>query len=188
MQKARDAAAGLDTAGYVSGYRGSPLGGVDQAMWRAQAQLTAADVKFEPGLNEDLAATALWGTQQVDLHGEGRVRGRLRPLVRQGPRRRPLRRRLPPRQHGRHRGARRRASPASATTTPARARPLLHQSRVRAGRRDDADARPGRRAGDPRLRPLGWALSRYTGVLGRPQGVKDTVEVTGVVDGRPAPR
>ncbi len=75
MQKARDAAAGLRTAGYVTGYRGSPLGGVDQQMMRAKAQLTAADIRFEPGLNEDLAATALWGTQQAHLRGEGRVQG-----------------------------------------------------------------------------------------------------------------
>ncbi|MFO1106172.1 MAG: indolepyruvate ferredoxin oxidoreductase family protein [Amaricoccus sp.] len=75
MQKARDEAAGLRTAGYVSGYRGSPLGGVDQQMVRAAKQLDAADIRFEPGLNEDLAATALWGTQQAHLRGEGRVQG-----------------------------------------------------------------------------------------------------------------
>jgi indolepyruvate ferredoxin oxidoreductase len=75
MQKARDEAAGLVTAGYATGYRGSPLGGVDQAMWKAGRELAAADVKFEPGLNEDLAATALWGTQQAELRGEGRVQG-----------------------------------------------------------------------------------------------------------------
>jgi indolepyruvate ferredoxin oxidoreductase len=75
MQRARDAAAGLATAGYATGYRGSPLGGLDQAMLKAGAQLTAADIRFQPGLNEDLAATALWGSQQADLRGEGRVRG-----------------------------------------------------------------------------------------------------------------
>jgi indolepyruvate ferredoxin oxidoreductase len=75
MQRARDAAAGLLTAGYATGYRGSPLGGLDQAMLKARAQLAAAGIRFEPGLNEDLAATALWGSQQADLRGEGRVRG-----------------------------------------------------------------------------------------------------------------
>ena len=75
MQKARDEAAGLATAGYATGYRGSPLGGVDLAMMKANKHLTAADVKFEPGLNEDLAATALWGSQQAELRGEGRVQG-----------------------------------------------------------------------------------------------------------------
>ncbi|MBU2993459.1 indolepyruvate ferredoxin oxidoreductase family protein [Octadecabacter sp. 1_MG-2023] len=71
MQKARDTQAGLNTAGYVTGYRGSPLGAVDQQMDRAQADLAASDILFQPGLNEDLAATALWGSQQAELRGEG---------------------------------------------------------------------------------------------------------------------
>ncbi|MDX1593163.1 MAG: thiamine pyrophosphate-dependent enzyme, partial [Gammaproteobacteria bacterium] len=65
MQRRRDAAAGLNTAGFVSGYRGSPLGGLDQALWGQRALLDAAPVRFQPGLNEDLAATAIWGTQQA---------------------------------------------------------------------------------------------------------------------------
>jgi len=75
MQGARDRAAGLDTAGYVTGYRGSPLGAVDMQMARAKTQLDAAGVRFQAGLNEDLAATALWGTQQAELRGEGRHDG-----------------------------------------------------------------------------------------------------------------
>jgi indolepyruvate ferredoxin oxidoreductase len=75
MQKARDRAAGLNTAGFLTGYRGSPLGGLDQQFMRAGRQLSAADVKFQPGLNEELAATALWGTQQAELRGEGKFDG-----------------------------------------------------------------------------------------------------------------
>jgi indolepyruvate ferredoxin oxidoreductase len=75
MQKERDRRAGLNTAGYVTGYRGSPLGGLDQQFMRAGRQLAAADVKFQPGLNEELAATALWGTQQAELRGEGKFDG-----------------------------------------------------------------------------------------------------------------
>jgi len=75
MQAARDRAAGLNTAGYVTGYRGSPLGAVDMQMMRARPQLDAAGVRFQPGLNEDLAATAVWGTQQAELRGEGRYEG-----------------------------------------------------------------------------------------------------------------
>jgi indolepyruvate ferredoxin oxidoreductase len=67
MQRQRDAAAGLDTAGFVSGYRGSPLGGLDQQLWSARRFLDRAHVRFQPGLNEDLAATAVWGSQQVGL-------------------------------------------------------------------------------------------------------------------------
>ncbi len=75
MQKARDRAAGLNTAGFVSGYRGSPLGGLDLQLWRAGALLKANDIVFQPGLNEDLAATSVWGSQQAELHGEGRYDG-----------------------------------------------------------------------------------------------------------------
>ena len=75
MQKERDRRAGLNTAGYVTGYRGSPLGGLDQQMMRAGRQLAAADVEFQPGINEELAATALWGTQQAELRGEGKFDG-----------------------------------------------------------------------------------------------------------------
>jgi indolepyruvate ferredoxin oxidoreductase len=67
VQHARDTAAGLNTAGFVSGYRGSPLGGLDQQLWRAQPHLDTAHIRFDPGVNEDLAATAVWGTQQVPL-------------------------------------------------------------------------------------------------------------------------
>jgi indolepyruvate ferredoxin oxidoreductase len=75
MQKERDRRAGLNTAGYVTGYRGSPLGGLDQQMMRAGKFLAAYDVKFQPGINEELAATALWGSQQAELRGEGRFDG-----------------------------------------------------------------------------------------------------------------
>ncbi len=75
MQKARDRAAGLNTGGFVSGYRGSPLGGLDQQLWRSKKLLSASDIVFQPGLNEELAATACWGTQQAELTGEGKFDG-----------------------------------------------------------------------------------------------------------------
>ena len=75
VQRERDRRAGLSTAGFVSGYRGSPLGGLDQQLARAGKQLKAADIVFQPGLNEDLAATAIWGTQQAELSGEGKHDG-----------------------------------------------------------------------------------------------------------------
>ena len=63
----RDRAAGLNTAGFVTGYRGSPLGGYDQQLMAARKHLDEYGVKFQPGVNEDLAATAIWGTQQLNL-------------------------------------------------------------------------------------------------------------------------
>ena len=74
-QKARDSKAGWNTAGFVTGYRGSPLGAVDFQMKRASAALADAEITFQEGLNEDLAATAIWGTQQAELRGEGRFDG-----------------------------------------------------------------------------------------------------------------
>src|SRR4029079_10264619 len=67
LQRARDLHAGLNTAGFISGYRGSPLGGLDQTLWRAKKHLESHHVKFQPGVNEDLAAAAIWGTQQVGM-------------------------------------------------------------------------------------------------------------------------
>ncbi|RRN59311.1 indolepyruvate ferredoxin oxidoreductase family protein [Pseudoxanthomonas sp. SGNA-20] len=75
MQQLRDAAAGLDTAGFISGYRGSPLGGFDLELWRARKHLEAAKVRFQPGLNEDLGATMVWGTQQTNLFPGAKVDG-----------------------------------------------------------------------------------------------------------------
>jgi indolepyruvate ferredoxin oxidoreductase len=75
MQKERDRRAGLNTAGYVSGYRGSPLGGLDYQFQRAAARLKPNDILFQPAINEDLAATALWGSQQAELRGEGKFDG-----------------------------------------------------------------------------------------------------------------
>jgi len=75
LQRARDARAGVNSAGFVSGYRGSPLGGFDQALWRARAHLESHHIRFQPGVNEDLAATAIWGTQQLNLFPGARYDG-----------------------------------------------------------------------------------------------------------------
>ncbi len=70
-----DKSRGLDSGGFVSGYRGSPLGGLDKELWGAAAHLEELGIKFQPGVNEDLAATAVWGSQQVGLHAGARVDG-----------------------------------------------------------------------------------------------------------------
>ena len=71
LQRQRDALVGKNTAGFISGYRGSPLGGYDQALWKARKYLQAQHIVFQPGVNEELAATALWGTQQLGFAPPG---------------------------------------------------------------------------------------------------------------------
>ncbi|RZL65248.1 MAG: indolepyruvate ferredoxin oxidoreductase family protein [Variovorax sp.] len=71
LQRLRDAQNGKNTAGFISGYRGSPLGGYDQALWKASKYLKAQNIVFQPGVNEELAATALWGTQQLGFSPKG---------------------------------------------------------------------------------------------------------------------
>ncbi len=75
LQRARDLAAGLNTAGFISGYRGSPIGGFDYALWRAKTHLEKSHIRFQPGVNEDLAATSIWGSQQVNLYPDAKYDG-----------------------------------------------------------------------------------------------------------------
>lgn len=75
MQKKLDLENGLNTAGFISGYRGSPLGSYDQALWKAKKQLQEHNIHFQPGINEDLGATAVWGSQQVHLSPKANVQG-----------------------------------------------------------------------------------------------------------------
>src|ERR1700728_3729493 len=75
LQRQRDRAHNLNTACFISGYRGSPLGMYDNALWRAKSHLQANDIAFVPGLNEDMAATAVWGSQQVGLFAGAKVDG-----------------------------------------------------------------------------------------------------------------
>ena len=71
LQRLRDQQLGKNTAGFISGYRGSPLGGYDQALVKAEKYLKAQNIIFQPGVNEELAATALWGTQQLGFAPPG---------------------------------------------------------------------------------------------------------------------
>ena len=71
LQRQRDALQGKNTAGFISGYRGSPLGSYDQFLWKAKSYLQAQNIVFQPGVNEELAATALWGTQQLGFAPPG---------------------------------------------------------------------------------------------------------------------
>ncbi|WP_136635265.1 indolepyruvate ferredoxin oxidoreductase family protein [Pseudooceanicola onchidii] len=184
MQKARDRAAGLNTAGYVTGYRGSPLGAVDMQMTRAAKQLAAADIKFHEGLNEDLAATALWGSQQAELRGEGRFDGVFGLWYGKGP---GVDRSGDAMKHANMAGT----SPhggvlmAMGDDHTGESSTVLHQSEWALV---DAYMPVVSPAGVQEILDLGvygWALSRYAGVWVGLKTMKDTVEATSVVDGRP---
>lgn len=75
LQKVNDRRNGLNTGGFISGYRGSPLAGFDQQLWQAKKHLAEHDIVFQPGLNEDLAATSIWGSQQLNLYPNAKFDG-----------------------------------------------------------------------------------------------------------------
>ncbi|SES17497.1 indolepyruvate ferredoxin oxidoreductase [Tranquillimonas rosea] len=184
MQKARDTAAGLNTAGYVTGYRGSPLGSVDLQMARAGELLNASDIRFEPGLNEDLAATALWGSQTAELRGEGKYNGVFGLWYGKGP------------GVDRSGDAMRHANMAG--TSP-HGGVLMAMGDDHTGESSTTCHQSDWALVDvymPVLSPAGvqeildygaygFALSRFSGLWCGLKLMKDTVEVTSVVDGRP---
>ncbi|SNX70452.1 indolepyruvate ferredoxin oxidoreductase [Cereibacter ovatus] len=184
MQKARDRAAGLNTAGYVTGYRGSPLGAVDLTMERAEAELRAADVLFQPGLNEDLAATAIWGSQQAELRGEGRFDGVFALWYGKGP---GVDRTGDVMRHANMAGTSRHGGVlmAMGDDHTGESSTTLHQSDWALV---DAYIPVLSPAGVQEILDYGlygWALSRFAGVWVGLKTMKDTVEATAVVDGRP---
>ncbi|MCB2128586.1 MAG: indolepyruvate ferredoxin oxidoreductase family protein [Rhodobacteraceae bacterium] len=184
MQKERDRAAGLNTAGYVTGYRGSPLGAVDLNMARAGKLLGANDVRFEPGLNEDLAATAIWGSQQAELRGEGKYDGVFALWYGKGP---GVDRSGDVMRHANMAGT----SPkggvvmAMGDDHTGESSTTLHQSDWALV---DAYMPVLSPAGVQEILDFGlygWALSRFAGVWVGLKTMKDTVEATAVVDGDP---
>ncbi len=184
MQAARDRAAGLDTAGYVTGYRGSPLGAVDLQMSRAQEQLSRANILFQPGLNEDLAATALWGTQQAELRGEGRHDGVFGLWYGKGP---GVDRSGDVMRHANMAGTSKHGGVlmAMGDDHTGESSTVCHQSDWAMV---DAYMPVLSPAGVQEILDLGlygFALSRFSGLWCGLKTMKDTIEVTSVVDGRP---
>ncbi|RLJ59987.1 indolepyruvate ferredoxin oxidoreductase [Litoreibacter meonggei] len=184
MQKARDKAAGLNTAGLVTGYRGSPLGAVDLQMAKAEKVLAPADIKFQLGLNEDLAATAIWGAQQAELRGEGRYDGVFGLWYGKGP---GVDRSGDVMRHANMAGT----SPhggvlmAMGDDHTGESSTTLHQSDWAMV---DAYMPVLSPAGVQEILDYGmygWALSRFSGLWVGLKTMKDTIEVTSVVDGSP---
>jgi indolepyruvate ferredoxin oxidoreductase len=182
MQKERDRRAGLNTAGYVTGYRGSPLGGLDQQFMRAGRQIAAADIKFQLGLNEELAATALWGAQQAELRGEGRFDGVFGMWYGKGP---GVDRSGDVFRHANLAGTAKNGGVLAlmGDDHTAESSTTAHQSEFHfvdvmmpilnpAGVQEIVD-----------YALYGWAMSRYTGTWTALKCMHETVESTGVVDG-----
>ncbi|MEE2859355.1 MAG: indolepyruvate ferredoxin oxidoreductase family protein [Pseudomonadota bacterium] len=184
MQSARDKHAGLDTAGLVTGYRGSPLGGVDLQMMREGKRLSEAGVLFQPGLNEDLAATAIWGSQQAELRGEGRHDGVFALWYGKGP---GVDRTGDVMRHANMAGSSRHGGVVMAMGDDhtGESSTVLHQSDWAM---IDAYIPVLSPAGVQEILDYGlygFALSRYAGVWTGLKTMKDTVEATAVVDGDP---
>ncbi len=184
MQKARDQKAGLNTAGLVTGYRGSPLGAVDQQMMRAQKELSESDVTFQFGLNEDLAATALWGSQQAGLRGDGRYDGVFGLWYGKGP---GVDRSGDVMRHANMAGTARHGGVlmAMGDDHTGESSTVLHQSEWSLVDMYMPVVSP---AGVQEILDYGiygFALSRFAGVWVGLKTMKDTIEVTSVVDGSP---
>jgi indolepyruvate ferredoxin oxidoreductase len=184
MQSARDRAAGLETAGYVTGYRGSPLGAVDLQMMKAEKKLAEHHVKFQPGLNEDLAATALWGSQQAELRGEGRYDGVFGLWYGKGP---GVDRSGDVMRHANMAGTSKNGGVlmAMGDDHTGESSTVLHQSEWAMV---DAYMPVVSPAGVQEILDYGiygWALSRFSGLWVGLKTMKDTVEATSVVDGDP---
>ncbi len=181
VQQMRDRAAGHATAGFISGYRGSPLGTYDLALWQAKALLEQHNVHFEPGLNEDIAATAVWGSQQAGLLGNAKQDGVFGIWYGKGP---GLDRSCDALKHGNYAGA----APLGGVLAlcgddpGAKSSSIAHQS-------EQALVHLGM----PILNPssvqdyldfgiFGWALSRYSGSWVGMKCLTDTVESSASVE------
>ncbi|MFW7343015.1 indolepyruvate ferredoxin oxidoreductase family protein [Pollutimonas sp. H1-120] len=181
LQKARDQRAGLNTAGFISGYRGSPLGALDQALWKAKQHLSDHDIVFQPGLNEDLAATSVWGTQQVTLYPDATRDGVFGMWYGKGP---GVDRSMDVFKHANSAGTSRHGGVLvlAGDDHGAKSSTVAHQSE------HDLQA-----AGIPVLYPSnvqeyldyglhGWAMSRYSGLWVAMKCVTEVVESTASVD------
>lgn len=184
MQRMRDAAAGLKTAGFISGYRGSPLGIYDLALWQAMPFLERNDIRFQPGVNEDLAATAVWGSQQTGLIGPSPYDGVFAMWYGKGP---GVDRSGDALKHGSFAGAARHGGVLAlcGDDHAARSSTVAHQS-------DHALVHFGMPVFNPAhlqdyldLGLAGFAMSRYSGAWVGFKCITDTVETSARIDADP---
>ncbi len=183
MQHARDQQAGLNTAGYVTGYRGSPIAGLEGAFERARSLIEKRNIRFHPGLNEDLAATAIWGSQQAELRGEGKYDGVFGIWYGKGP---GVDRTGDVFRHANHAGSSKHGGVLAllGDDHTCESSTSAHQSEFAMV---DAMIPVLNPAGVQEILDygvLGFALSRYAGVWVALKCVKDNIESTATVDGR----
>ena len=185
LQRERDAAAGLNTAGFVSGYRGSPLGGLDLQLLKERARLQAANVRFEPGVNEDLAATAVWGTQQLHLLPQPQVDGVFALWYGKGP---GVDRAGDPIKHGNRQGTAAKGGVllVFGDDHPGKSSTISHQSEQAVAANGLPVLYPATVQEFIELGLHGYAMSRHAGVWVGFKVVNETVEATATVTLDPA--
>jgi indolepyruvate ferredoxin oxidoreductase len=182
MQHARDAAAGLNTAGLITGYRGSPLGGLDLQLVNAEKFLHQRSIIFQSGLNEDLAATAIWGAQQAELRGQGKYDGVFGIWYGKGP---GVDRSGDVFRHANHAGTSKHGGVIAlmGDDHTCESSTSAHQSEFKF---IDAMMPVMNPAGLQEILDYGlygWALSRYAGVWAGIKCVKDNIEQSASIDG-----
>ena len=184
IQRLRDAAGGLDTAGFICGYRGSPLGGFDQALWKAKKHLEKHHIKFQPGTNEEMAATAVWGTQQVELIGSSKYDGVFGMWYGKGP---GVDRCGDVFKHGNHAGSSKHGGVllVAADDHAAYSSTLPHQSDHLFAASMIPVLYPCNVQEYLELGLHGWAMSRFSGCFVGFKALADTVESSASIDANP---
>jgi len=185
LQRAVDVAAGLNTAGFITGYRGSPLGQYDMELWGELERLKASHVVFRPGVNEDLAATAVWGTQQAVLLPGARYDGVFAIWYGKGP---GVDRSGDPFKHGNRQGASRHGGVlvAAGDDHPGKSSTISHQSEQALAASHIPILFPSSVQELLEYGMFGWAMSRFTGLWVGLKCTNETVEGTATVDIDPA--
>jgi indolepyruvate ferredoxin oxidoreductase len=181
LQREVDAAAGLNTAGFITGYRGSPLGNYDLELWSESERLAAAHVVFRPGVNEDLAATAVWGTQQAPLLPGTRYDGIYALWYGKGP---GVDRSGDAFKHGNRQGAARHGGVlvCAGDDHPGKSSTVSHQSEQALAASHIPVLYPSSVQELLEYGMAGWALSRYSGLWIALKCTNETVEGTATVD------
>ncbi len=180
LQRELDRRAGLNTAGYVSGYRGSPLGGLDLALWKASRELAGANVVFSPGVNEDLAATAINGTQQLKIVKDPTVDGVFGMWYGKGP---GVDRSGDPLKHGNYAGTHPNGGVLAVfgDDHPGKSSTVAHHSEQAMAAHSIPVLYPAHVGEFVEYGLLGYALSRYSGCWVGYKVVNETVEQTATV-------